>query len=94
MLRAIYKSGSACILPNSNDIDYIHYYDTNDERREALIKNKIRDKDIHFRLFSQAKECFLGVIFTHLANTLRAKKLIIAILVSLTKKSKVNTYHC
>lgn len=60
MLRAIYKSGSACILPNSNDIDYIHYYDTNDERREALIKNKIRDKDIHFRLFSQAKRVFLG----------------------------------
>ena len=59
MLRAIYKSGSACILPNNNDIDYIYYYDTNDERREALIKNKVRDKDIHFECLKNAKNVFL-----------------------------------
>lgn len=60
MLRAVYKSGSACILPKSNDIDYLYYYDTNDERIEALIKNTIRDKDIHFKLLKNAKRVFLG----------------------------------
>ena len=60
MLRAIYSTGSSCILPESNDIDLVYYYDTKEERREALIKNKVRDNDIHFRLLSQAKRVFLG----------------------------------
>jgi len=60
MLRAKYKSGSSLILPKSNDIDYIYYYDTESERREAVLNNTEHDIDIHFTTLEKAKKVFLG----------------------------------
>lgn len=59
MLRAIYKVGSAVILPKHNDEDYCYYYDTNKERLEAVISNREHDKDIHFTLVNNATKVCL-----------------------------------
>ena len=60
MARAIYKTGSQCILPNSNDKDYCYYFDTNEERLQALERNHDHEKDIHFVLWSNRLRIFLG----------------------------------
>ena len=49
MLKAIYTTGSSLFLPNSNDKDVVYYYETKEERREALIKYK-HDSDKMFTL--------------------------------------------
>ena len=60
MARAIYKTGSQCILPSSNDNDYCYYFDTNEERVQALERNHNHDIDIHFVLWSNRLRIFLG----------------------------------
>ena len=60
MLRAIYKCGSACILPTPKDEDYIYYYDTNEERLEALKKNHNHSVDNHYRIWGSEPKVFLG----------------------------------
>ena len=60
MERAVYKSGSACILPNSNDVDYIYYYETSEERVDALIHNHDRSVDKNFVLWQNRLRVFLG----------------------------------
>lgn len=65
MLRCIYKTGSQCFLPKSNDKDYLYYYDTNDERKEALRKNRNHTDDIHFRTIGNDPRVFLGCYIYH-----------------------------
>lgn len=60
MLRAIYKGGSSVILPNPNDIDYFYYYDSEEERKEALIKNHDHSVDNHYKLYDKRAKVFLG----------------------------------
>lgn len=60
MLRAIYKIGSSCIIPNPNDEDYVYFYDTRVERRNALIENTDHSKDNHFRVWGSEPKIFLG----------------------------------
>lgn len=60
MLRAVYKTGSSLILPNPKDIDYICYYDTNEERIKALAKNRNIEANNHFRVFGSEPKIFLG----------------------------------
>lgn len=55
-----YKGGSSVILPNPHDEDYFCYYETEQERKHALITNHDRDKDFHFKLKSHAKTVFIG----------------------------------
>ena len=60
MRVAIYKCGSSLILNNPNDDDLVYYYNSDYERKEALAKNRERDKDIKFRLVSEATKVFIG----------------------------------
>ena len=60
MLKAIYKTGSSCLLSGSNDVDYIYYYETQEERVNALKKKKHNDNDIHVRLWDKRLDVFLG----------------------------------
>lgn len=60
MLRAIYKGGSSVILPRYRDKDYFYYYDTNDERKEALINNKDHSVDNHYKLWDKRLSVFIG----------------------------------
>lgn len=55
MFRAKYKCGSSLILPNPNDDDYVYYYDTNEERLEALRNNLNHSVDNHYCIFNEAK---------------------------------------
>lgn len=60
MLKAKYKTGSSCILSNSNDVDYIYYYDTKEERLEALKKNRDHSVNNHYRVWGSEPKVFLG----------------------------------
>ena len=60
MLRAIYKTGSQCILPNSNDKDYVKVYDLYSESREALKHNHDHSVDYHFDGIDKMPRVFLG----------------------------------
>lgn len=60
MLKAIYKCGSQCILPDSNDKDYLKVYETKEERREELIKNTNHSVDYHFDNLDRIPRVFLG----------------------------------
>lgn len=55
-----YKGGSSVVLPNPRDEDIFCYFNTNDERKSALIYNHDHSKDFHFRLKSTAKGIFVG----------------------------------
>ena len=60
MLKSIYKTGSSLILSNPNDEDLIYYYETNEERLEALVNNQNHFVNIHFRVFGSEPRIFLG----------------------------------
>ena len=60
MLKSIYKGGSSVVLSKPNDVDYFCYYDTVEERREAVIKNKDHTKDVHCKLWDNRLNIFLG----------------------------------
>ena len=42
-MRATYKTGSGVLLENSHDIDYVYYFDTIEEIREAREKRNQKD---------------------------------------------------
>ena len=53
MLRAIYKTGSQLVFEHSNDKDYVHFYETREERLNALKKHKHdKEADVHFAVAS------------------------------------------
>jgi len=53
MLKAIYKTGSQLVFEHSNDKDYVHFYETNEERLNALKKHKYdKEADVHFAVAS------------------------------------------
>lgn len=60
MLKAVYKTGSSCLLSNSNDVDYLYYYETNEERLEAIKKSKHDDINKHYKLWDKKLDVFLG----------------------------------
>lgn len=60
MLRAKYKCGSSVILPTSRDIDFVYYYDTEEERKNALIHNHDHSVDNHFCLYEKRTKVRLG----------------------------------
>ena len=51
MLKAKYRTGSIQILPKHRDIDFVYYYETKEERLEALRNNQELDVNIHFDVF-------------------------------------------
>lgn len=55
-----YKGGSGVVLPNPHDEDIFLYFNTNDERKHALITNHDHSKDFHFKLKDKALNIFLG----------------------------------
>lgn len=60
MLRATYKIGSQCILPNAHDIDILKIYDTKEEAHDALIYNLDHSVDYHFDYITRIPYIFLG----------------------------------
>ena len=60
MNRSVYIGGSSVLLHNPKDIDYFYYFDTNEERVDALRKSTEQDCDCHFVLFEKAISVFLG----------------------------------
>lgn len=65
MFRAIYKTGSSLFLPNSNDLDFVCYYDSDRECKEALITNHDRNVNKHFCTVSNATRIILGCYIYH-----------------------------
>jgi len=76
MLKAIYTTGSSLFLPNSNDKDVVYYYETKEERREALIKYKHdSDKDVHFDCLERTPKVFLGCYIYHFMKLIEGEDL-------------------
>jgi len=59
MIKSVYKGGSSVILNAHKDIDYFYYCETNDERKELLVKNKDRTVDNHYVLWEKRLKIFL-----------------------------------
>ena len=59
-LRAIYKTGSQCVLPQPNDFDYVKIYDTKEEARQALINNRDHSVCWHFESLDRLPHIFVG----------------------------------
>lgn len=59
MLLAIYKCGSGLLLDNPRDNDLLYIFETKEQAMDALIKNRDREKDIHFEWLGHNK-IFLG----------------------------------
>lgn len=75
MLKATYRTGSSLILPNSNDNDVVFFYETKEERREALIKHKHSDEiDAHFDYIRPLK-VFLGCYIYHFMELVEGEDL-------------------
>lgn len=65
MLKAIYKTGSSLLLDKTNDKDLVYFYETKEEKREALIKYKHdANADVHFDYVRPLK-VFLGCYIYH-----------------------------
>lgn len=60
MLKAKYRTGSSLILDKPNDQDFVYFYETKEEKREALIKYRHEENiDVHFDYIRPLK-VFLG----------------------------------
>ena len=60
MLRAVYRTGSSLFLKNCGDVDYVYYYDTAQERKKAVIRDKNDTADNHHKLYGNATSIILG----------------------------------
>lgn len=60
MLKAVYKVGSALFFDTNKDVDYAYFYDTREEKLEALKKHRRKEGiDVHFH-YKQEPVIFLG----------------------------------
>lgn len=76
MYRATYKTGSSLILKGSNDIDVVRFYDTEEERKEALIHYKHdRQNDVHFDSLEKSPRVFLGCFIYHFMELIEGEDL-------------------
>ena len=58
MLKAVYTTGSSLLLNNYHDKDIVRFYETKEEKREALIKYKHDSEyDVHFDYIRPTKVC-------------------------------------
>lgn len=75
MKKAIYKTGSSLLLKNSNDNDFVFFYETKEEARQALIEFK-RDYDgcVHFDYVRPLK-VFLGCYIYHFMELVEGEDL-------------------
>lgn len=78
MKKAIYKTGSSLLLKNSNDNDFVFFYETKEEARQALIEFK-RDYDgcVHFDYVRPLK-VFLGCYIYHFMELIEGEDLHLA----------------
>lgn len=60
MLKAIYKTGSSIFLEAPKDKDFVLYFETEEERREALIHDQNHEVDNHYCLIEKATKTRLG----------------------------------
>ena len=74
MYRATYTTGSSCFLPNAQDHDIIHIYDTKEECRNALIHLKQEEGVcVHFETYPP--RVFLGCYIYHFMEHLEGEEL-------------------
>lgn len=59
-VKSIYITGSSLFLKKYRDVDYVYYYDSLKEAREAFKKNHNHKIDIHFCAIPNATRIFLG----------------------------------
>lgn len=76
MYRATYKTGASLILKVSNDVDVVRFYDTEEERREALIHYKHDDpNNVHFDSLEKSPRVFLGCYIYHFMELIEGEDL-------------------
>ena len=75
MLKAKYITGSSLILNKSNDQDFVYFYETKEEKREALIKHRRKENiDVHFDYVRPLK-VFLGCYIYHFMELVEGEEI-------------------
>ena len=75
MIKAIYTTGSSLILSKPKDKDVVRFYETKEEKREALIKYRHDDpNDVHFD-FVRKPRVFLGCYIYHFMKLVEGEDL-------------------
>ena len=78
MIKAIYTTGSSLFLPKPNDKDVVRFYETKEEKREALIKYRHDDeRDVHFD-YVRPLTVFLGCYIYHFMELVEGEDLHLA----------------
>lgn len=78
MLKAKYTTGSSLILKKPNDQDFVYFYETKEEKREALIKHRHEENiDVHFDYVRPLK-VFLGCYIYHFMELVEGEDLHLA----------------